>query len=88
MSYLDGKNVPGSNSPFIVWLKCTGGVAGVDYRKLNRYISEYNKKNYNRYFDFWPWFSQQEFDDAYYVDGFSALWNDHNINMNRVIPIE
>ena len=88
MSYKDGKNIPGSHSPCTVWLKHCDSVVGVDYRELHRYIREYNKKHYNRYFDFWTWYSYEEFGDASYIDGFSALWNDHNENMSQVIPIE
>lgn len=88
MSYKDGQNVQGSHSPYTVWLKTVGHVVGVDYRELNRYIREYNAKHYNRYFSFWGWYSYMEFGDASYIDGFSALWNDHNENMSQVIPIE
>lgn len=88
MSFRDGKNVPGSQSPYTVWLKAGGSVVGVDYRELNKYIRIYNKKHYNRYFDFWAWYSSEEYGDAFYIDGFSALWNDHNTNMERVLPIE
>ena len=88
MSYKDGKNVQGSHSPYTVWLKHIDSVVGVDYQELNRYIREYNAKHYSRYFGFWGWYSYQEFGDATYIDGFSALWNDHNVNMEKVIPIE
>lgn len=88
MSYKDGKNVQGSHSPYTVWLKHCDSVVGVNYQELNQYIRKYNKKHYNRYFDFWTWYSYEEFGDASYIDGFSALWNDHNENMSQVIPIE
>ena len=88
MSFRDGKNIPGSNSPYTVWLRAGGSVVGVDYRELNKYIRVYNKKHYNRYFDFWGWYSSEEFGNASYIDGFFALWNDHNTNMERVLPIE
>ena len=88
MSYKDGKYIQGSHSPYTVWLKHCDSVIGVDYRELNRYIREYNAKHYSRYFDFWSWYSYNEFGDALYIDGFSALWNDHNGNMSQVIPIE
>ena len=89
MSYIDGVNVPGSRSPYTVWLRsCFGGVVGIDFRTLNKYIKEYNRKKYKQVFSFWAWLSYQEFGSAEYVEGFSALWNDHNINMNKVIPID
>ncbi len=88
MSYIDGLNVPGSRSPYTVWLRCSGGVVGIDFRKLNKYITEYNRKKYKQIFSFWYWFSYQYYGDADYVDGFSALWNEHNANMNKVIPID
>ena len=88
MIYKDGVKVPGSNSPYTVWLNCPCGVVGVDYRTLNHYIRLYNAKRYNRYFEFWPWFSYGEFDDADYISGFSSSWNAHNVNMEQVIPIK
>lgn len=87
MSYRDGAPVPGSRSPHTVWLNCSGGVVGVDYRTLNHYIRLYNAKRYNRYFEFWQWFSWLEFNDEDYISGFSVLWNEHNVNMENVIPI-
>jgi len=39
-------------------------------------------------FDFWPWFSYQEFGDMDAVTGFSAVWNDHNVNMSQVHMIK
>lgn len=86
MSYIDGKNVPGSRSPYTVWLRACGHVVGIDYQELNKYIREYNRRGYNRYFEFWSWFSN-ECDDIGDVDGFSVLWNEHNANMNKVLPI-
>lgn len=87
MSYKNGAPVPGSRSPYTVWLNCSGGVVGADYRTLNHYIRLYNAKRYNRYFEFWPWFSWLEFNDEDYISGFSVLWNEHNVNMEKVIPI-
>ena len=88
MSFRDGAPVPGSRSPYTVWLNCPCGVVGVDYRTLNKYIRIYNAKRYNRYFEFWPWFSYGEFHDADYISGFSSTWNAHNVNMEQVIPIK
>lgn len=88
MSYKDGLNVSGSHSPYTVWLKTVGYVVGVDYRELNRYIREYNAKHYSRYFDFWSWYSYNEFGDASYIEGYSVLWNEKNDNMSQVLPIE
>lgn len=88
MSYLDGKNVPGSKSPYTVWLRGgTGFVLGIDYQELNKWISVYNKKHLERYVDFWPWFSDELFDDADYIHGFCAIWNNNNINMRKVLTI-
>ena len=87
MSYKDGVKVLGSRTPYTVWLKCPCGVVGVDYRTLNHYIRLYNAKRYNRYFEFWPWFSWLKFNNEDYVSGFSVLWNEHNVNMEQVIPI-
>ena len=87
MSYKDGAPVPGSRSPYTVWLNCPCGVVGVDHRTLSKYIRLYNSKRYSRYFELWPWFSYGEFHDADYISGFSSLWNAHNINMEKVIPI-
>ena len=88
MSYKDGKNVPGSNSPYTVWLICEGsaGVVGIDYRTLNDYIRLYNSRHY-KYVDFWNWLSWEAFNDDYSVTGFSVLWNDKNPNMSQVIGI-
>lgn len=45
MSYIDGKNVPGSHSPFTVWLRHSGGyVVGVSFHLLNDYIQKYKIK--------------------------------------------
>ena len=88
MSYLDGKNVPGSHSPYTVWLRLyTGGVVGIDYRNLNDYIRLYNHRYY-KYCDFWSWLSYEAFNDEYCVTGFSVLWNEHNINMRKVAQIK
>ena len=85
MSYIDGRNVPGSNSPFTVWLlKNPSGVIGIDYRSLNRMIDIFNREGLARFVDFWPWISAEYFNNEDQVTGFSALWNDHNINMNQV----
>ena len=88
MSYKYGAPVPGSRSPYTVWLNCPCGVVGVDYRTLNKYIRVYNAKRYSRYFEFWPWFSYGEFHDADYISGFSSTWNARNVNMEQVIPIK
>ena len=90
MSYKDGKNVPGSYSPYTVWLKSGNSVLGVDYRELNKYILKYNKKGLYKYVDFWNWLSYEMFDDSTcsIVSGFSALWNDKNINMTQVVMIK
>lgn len=89
MSYLDGKNVPGSHSPFTVWLRHSGGyVVGVSFHLLNDYIQKYNKRGYNKYFEFWSWFSYNEFGDADAIEGYSASWNDHNANMNKLLTIK
>ena len=89
MSYIDGKNVPGSHSPYTVWLRQSCGlVVGVSFHLLNDYIQKYNRKGYSRFFEFWPWFSYNEFGDADAIEGFSALWNNHNVNMNKVLPIK
>lgn len=87
MSYLDGKNVPGSLSPYTVWVNVCGGVLGIDYREINKFISVYNKKQLYKYVAFWSWFSEELFDDPDYIHGFSALWNDHNTNMCKVLKI-
>lgn len=89
MSYLDGRNVPGSNSPYTVWL-LSGSfkVIGIDYHELNYMIDEYNRAGLARFVDFWPWFSTEYFNNDDQVTGFSALWNDHNINMNQVHMIK
>ena len=88
MSYLDGKNVTGSMSPYTVWLRCGAGfVLGIDYQKLNKYIAVYNKKKLGRYVDFWPWYSEEVFDNPDYIHGFSALWNQDNANMRKVLAI-
>lgn len=89
MSYIDGRNVPGSRSPYTVWLRSgVGTVVGMDYRTLNKYIDTYNKRGYYRMFDFWPWLSYEEFPDTDAVTGFSAVWNEHNVNMSQVKPIK
>ena len=90
MSYIDGRNVPGSHSPYTVWLRRTGGrgVVGVSFKQLNKRIDEYNKKRYSRFVDFWPWYSYQEFSDVDEVEGFSALWNYGNANMTQVHVIK
>lgn len=89
MSYIDGKNVPGSHSPFTVWIRHSGGyVVGVSFHLLNDYIQKYNKKGYSKYFEFWPWFSYNEFGDADAIEGYSALWNEHNANMNKLLTIK
>lgn len=87
MSYLDGKNVPGSMSLYTVWLNVSGGVLGVDYQELNKYIRVYNQKKLDRYVAFWPWYSEELFDDADYIHGFSVLWNQDNANMRKVLTI-
>lgn len=87
MSFRDGAPYRGAIPPYTVWLNCPCGVVGVDYRTLNKYIRIYNAKRYSRYFEFWPWFSYGEFHDADYISGFSSIWNAHNVNMEKVIPI-
>lgn len=88
MSYLDGKNVPGSNSPFTVYLRCPYEhcVTGVDYRELNKYIREYNHGLY-KYCDFWNWLGEVCYNGDVHPTGFDALWNYNNANLSRVITI-
>ena len=88
MSYLDGKNVPGSNSPYTVWLRSVNPrcVVGIDYRNLNDLISLYNHRLY-KYVDFWNWLSEEAYFGEYTVTGFDYLWNQHNPNMSRVIVV-
>lgn len=89
MSYIDGKNVPGSRSPYTVWLRHSGGfVVGISFYKLNDYIQKYNRKGFYKYFEFWSWFSYMEFNDSDAIVGFSALWNQNNANMNKVMAIK
>lgn len=88
MSFRDGVPYRGAVPPYTVWLNCPCGVVGVDYRTLNKYIRIYNEKRYSRYFEFWPWFSYEEFHDADYISGFSSTWNARNVNMEQVIPIK
>lgn len=93
MSYLDGKNVPGSNSPNTVWLrKFPCGVFGMDYDELNDYIREYNKEVY-KFLPFWYWFSEELhmkgiLPDAHGVVAFDVLWNQGNVNMNKVVVVK
>lgn len=83
------KNVPGSRSPYTVWLSCcSGGVVGVTYHSLNRMIEKYNKKRMYRYVDFWEWYSYEEFNQIDYIRGFSTLWNEHNKNMRFILQIK
>lgn len=89
MSYKDGLNVQGSHSPYTVWLKHSGGyVVGVDFRCLNKRIKHYNDKRMHMYVNFWCWYSYNEFGDADAITGFSALWNEHNVNMEKVLQIK
>ena len=88
MSYLDGKNVPGSMSPYTVWLRGGAGVLGIDYRELNKYIYTYNTQGLYKYLSFWAWFSKELFDDYAHISGYSVIWNRKNINMRKVLDIE
>lgn len=81
------KNIPGSRSPYTVWLSRPGGVVGMDYQELNHYIQLYNRGLY-KYVEFFPWLSYEVFGDTDYITGFSALWNDHNPNMKYVEGIK
>ena len=93
MSYLDGKNVPGSSSPNTVWLrKFPSGVFGIDFDELNDYIREYNKDIY-RFLPFWYWLSEELhlrdiLPDAQDVVSFDVLWNQGNVNCNKVLVIK
>lgn len=89
MSYRDGKNVPGSCSPYTVWLRSSSPacVVGIDYRNLNDYITMYNS-GACKYVEFWSWLSCEAFFDEYTLVCFDPLWNDHNANMTQVIMIK
>ena len=88
MSYRDGKNIPGSTSPYTVWLHSSApsGVVGIDYRNLNDLISLYNASAY-KYVEFWSWLSFEAFFDEYELTGFDVVKNEHNPNMSQVIMV-
>ena len=94
MSYLDRKNIPGSNSPNTVWLrKFPSGVFGMDYETLNDYIREYNNNEYYKFLPFWYWLTEElHMEDAlpagHDVVAFDILWNDGNVNLNKVYTIK
>lgn len=88
MSYIDGKPVPGSKSPYTVWLLAnTNTVVGCDYQEINNAIRLYNRGLY-KYVEFWPWFSHEVLNDEYDILGYDVLWNEHNVNMAKVLPIK
>ena len=66
-----------------VWLRIPGGVAGWELDKLNEKIREYNRFYY-RFSDFWEWLS---WDTGESYSGFSAIWNDKNPLMAKVLTI-
>lgn len=94
MSYLDGKKVPGSNSPKTVWLrKFPSGVLGIDFDELNDFIREYNNKRWYELIPFWECLTNElhlkdALPDAQDVVSFDVLWNQGNVNMNKVVVIK
>lgn len=44
-------------------------IVSIDYRQLNWFIREYNKKLW-RCVDFWEWLSYELFEDEYHIVGF------------------
>lgn len=84
MSYIDGRDVPGSHSTKTVWLRYSGGVVGIDFDELNAYIDEYNRSRLS--VNFWYWFNWTAPIDVD-VRGFSVLWNHNNSNMRFVHSI-
>jgi hypothetical protein len=88
MSYRDGKPVPGSKSPYTVWLLSEdNAVVGCDYREINKAIRLYNRALY-KYVDFWSWFSSYVMDNEYSILGYDVLWNEHNVNMSKLLYIK
>ena len=70
-----------------VWLRGyrNHGVLGIKAEELNGYIREYNGSYSCGIIDFWDWLRYEKDIDA---EGFSALWNDKNPEMNKLIEIK
>ena len=68
-----------------VWLRVDFGVTGIEAEEMNEYIREYNGSYSCGIIDFWDWLRYEKGIDAY---GFSALWNDKNPQMNKLIKIK
>lgn len=52
-------------------------IVSIDYRQLNWFIREYNKKLW-KCVDFWEWLSYELFEDEYHIVGFSAFYGNKN----------